>query len=227
MTARRQRRAFSLLEVMVALAILVVSLLILMETQNSAVKMTREAERIVAATNLAQEKLTEVALLVEEEGFGDQDIEDRGDFSDFGDEELDLKYGEALEDYRYAWHVAEIDLGLAGDMAGMADSMAGSGYWGESNPEVQSQSQSSGTGAPDLSAFGISNEVITEMLGRYIREVRVVVWWGGDDQEDAEDRGDAVVLTTHVINPSGQIIPGAGSSINPAESQTTPGGVQR
>ncbi|MBN2801364.1 MAG: prepilin-type N-terminal cleavage/methylation domain-containing protein [Deltaproteobacteria bacterium] len=207
MTARHpHRRGFSLLEVMVSLAILVVSMTILMETQNTAVKMTREAERVVTGTHLAQEKLNEVLLQVEEEGFGDQDIEEHGDFKDFGSEELDLKMGQALDDYYYAWSVLEIDLGLAGDIAGMGESMAGSGYWGESQPEVQSNA--AGGGAPDLSALGVSNEMITEMLGAYIREARVVVWWGTEDLKLAEERGDQVILTTHVINPTGQIIPG-------------------
>src|SRR5690606_10752784 len=62
-TALRARRAFTLLEVMIATAILVVTLVILTETQATAVQMTLEAERIQVATQLAQAKLTEVQLL--------------------------------------------------------------------------------------------------------------------------------------------------------------------
>lgn len=206
MRRTRFQSGFSLLEVMVALAILVMSLTLLMETQNTAVKMTKEAERMLTASHLAQEKLNEVLTRVESEGFGDRDIDDRGDFRDFGDEEMNLKFDEGLSDYRYEWSVREIDLGMVGDMANMGQDMAGSGYWGESNPEVAAQS--SGAGGPDLSSMGISNEMITEMLGAYIREARVVVWWGTDDLKEAEERGDQIVLTTHVINPTGQIIPG-------------------
>ena len=64
--ARRFRRAFSLLEVMVALAILVVSLAILVETQASSAIVTREAERIILASDLAQAKMNEAVLFVEE-----------------------------------------------------------------------------------------------------------------------------------------------------------------
>ena len=43
--------------------------------------------------------------------------------------------------------------------------------------------------------------MITEMLATYIREVRVLVWWG-----DNEDELDQVELVTHIINPTGEII---------------------
>ena len=45
---------------------------------------------------------------------------------------------------------------------------------------------------------------LTEMLAPFIREVRVVVWWG-DSMDEAEERGDQVVLTGHVINPTGVV----------------------
>ncbi len=223
---RRDRRGFNLLEVMVSLGILVVSLVILMETQNSSVHATREAERIITATHLAQEKLSEVMLLVEEEGFGDEDIEESGDFSEWGDEGLDLQFAE-LGDYEWEYTVLEIDIGLAGDLTGMADTMAGSGVWGEPSSEVQaSTSTESGQGmGMDLSAFGISNEMITEMLGHYIREVRVVVWWGGS-YDVAEERGDMVTVTTHVINPSGSVlgVQGGSSTSSGASPMTNQGG---
>ena len=59
------RRGFSLLEVMIALAILTVSLIILVETQSSAVLLTREAERMITATDLAQMKLAEASIAIE------------------------------------------------------------------------------------------------------------------------------------------------------------------
>ena len=48
------RRGFTLLEVMVALAILVVTLVILVDVQSTAAAMTREAEQYVVAANLAE-----------------------------------------------------------------------------------------------------------------------------------------------------------------------------
>ena len=79
MTRRGARRAFSLLEVMVALAILVVALSILLQTQSNAAILTREAERFVTAADLAQLKYNETLLQVEQDGFQLGDKYENGD----------------------------------------------------------------------------------------------------------------------------------------------------
>jgi len=185
---------------MVALGILVVSFAILLETMGSAALATREAERIVTATQLAQEKLTEVQLLVEQEGVEERDRGESGDFSDFGDEQTNLEFGEGLDAYSYEWTVSQIDIGLAGDIASLAQQLEGTGLLPEApedqdGPNLMDQ-------APDLASLGISNDMISEMLGRYIREIRVRVWWG-DDSEEAEALGDEVILTSHITDPRG------------------------
>ena len=42
---------------------------------------------------------------------------------------------------------------------------------------------------------------MTPNMSDYIREVRVMVWWG----EDHEETGDYVEILTHVVNPSGVV----------------------
>jgi prepilin-type N-terminal cleavage/methylation domain-containing protein len=199
------RRGYSLLEVMVALGILTVSLLILVETQSTCIRMTREAQRMVTGTNLAQEKLSEVLLLVEEEGFTDTDKCETGDFAEYGDETLDVELRKSLEAYHFEWCVREIDIALAGDLTGMAQGLQGSGYFGSSSESTPAQDAAADAGGlPDLGALGVSNELVTEQLARYIREVKVRVWWG-ESSKDAEEAGDEIVLTTHVINPTGAV----------------------
>ena len=51
---------------MVALAILVVSLAILVETQGTSAIITREAEAIILASDLAQAKMNEALLVIEQ-----------------------------------------------------------------------------------------------------------------------------------------------------------------
>ncbi|MDP6935406.1 MAG: hypothetical protein QGG40_20970, partial [Myxococcota bacterium] len=82
-------------------------------------------------------------------------------------------------------------------MAGAAGDLASSGYWGDDAAQELETDQS-----PDLTDF-VSPDMITDMLGSYIREVRVLVWWG-DEPEDE----DQIELVTHVINPSGTIVAG-------------------
>ena len=114
-TRQRQahRRGFNLLEVMVALGILVVSLVILVETQSTAAFATREAERVVTATDLAEAILAEAQRRVEMEGFsGDGEIFEKGDFDDLGDEALNVEMGDDLEMYHWEYAVQEIDVAL-------------------------------------------------------------------------------------------------------------------
>lgn len=186
------------MEVMIALSILVVSLVILVETQTTAAFMTLEADDIVTATGLAQEKMAEVRTFVEREGFSSDDQYEKGDFDDFGDDALNIQF-EELERFHWEWLVHEVDLGLAGDlgssMNGLAGAMGGPGS--EGLPE--------GAG-PDMSGIAsmLSPDMINEAITPFIREVRVRVWWG-DEQEKAEEDGTEVVLTTLVSNPRGNM----------------------
>ncbi|MFT6145377.1 MAG: hypothetical protein ACJAV2_003264 [Myxococcota bacterium] len=47
--------------------------------------------------------------------------------------------------------------------------------------------------------------MITDMLAKYIREIRVRVWWG-DDSREAAERKDEVILTGHSVDPAGSFI---------------------
>jgi len=201
------RRGFSLLEVMVALSILVVSLALLVETQSNAALMTYEAERVIAATDLATAKLNEARMLVEEDGFQASDIEENGDFSDFGDGSSQLDFEDALDDFQWSYTIAEIDLALAGDIASMMSEFGDNGVMDAFGGEGAGMDELGGGGGDPLSQFaslGMSSDMLTEMLAPFIREVRVVVWWGESMDESAE-RGDQVVMTGHVINPTGVV----------------------
>jgi type II secretory pathway pseudopilin PulG len=194
------RRAFTLLEVVISLGILATAMVVLIESQAFAVFSTSEAERISTATHLAQEKMMEVQLLMEREGFGEQDIEEEGDFEDFGSEEfrgedLHLELGDALIDYKWAYTVRKVELTIPGNLGGMMGDLAGSGYFGEDKAEEATTSA-----APDLGDMGISPDMISEQLNPFLREARVLIWWGKN-----EDETDQVELVTHLINPSGLV----------------------
>jgi prepilin-type N-terminal cleavage/methylation domain-containing protein len=199
------RRAFTLLEVVIALSILTVGVMVLVETQAGALLMSTEADRISTATYLAEEKMMEALLTLERDGWTSQEIDEDGDFDDFGDEDfrggvlpsMDLE--DLYEDFRWAYTVQKIELNLPPDLGGAAGDLAGNGYWGEGNEGAASDTQM------DLTDLGISQDQITEYLGDYIREVRVLVWWGDNEEGTAQ-----VELTTHIINPTGAIVEGGG-----------------
>lgn len=199
------RRGFSLLEVMVALAILVVALAILVEAQGSAATMTVEAERIITATDLANAKMTEAMVYMEEEGFQNSQVHESGDFDDWGSDALSgSDFARELEAYHWEWWITEIDLQMAGDIAGAAQELQGSGLFGGGTATDLADLGGAGGAAAGLGALGLSSEMITEMLAPFIREVRVRVYWG-EDSEEAAERGDEIVIVTHAVNPTGVV----------------------
>jgi general secretion pathway protein I len=199
MITHLRRRGFSLLEVMIALAILTVSLLILVETQSSSVLLTNEAERMLVATDLARYKMSEVLLLVEAEGFQASDVTESGDFSTFGDEATDMEFGAELEDYRWEFLISEVDLESLGDVATAAQALQG-----ESDGEASAGAAGGGGSMDALAMMGFGPDMLMSFIGPYMREVRVRVWWG-EDSDEAEEDGTEVLLVTHVINPSGAV----------------------
>jgi len=205
-TPSKNQRGFTLLEVVIAMGILAISLVVLVDAQATAVDMTLGAERYGTATMLAQEKMTEVRIQLEQEGFTDRDIEEEGDFDEYGDDMESVDFEDVFSDYEWAYTVREIELSLAGDLMGMAGDLAGDGYWGD-----QGQEADLAQATPQAGMLGnfLSPEMITDSLSPYMRELVVRVWWG-----DNEDGIDQVELTTHVINPSGVVIPG-GSEDSP------------
>lgn len=200
--AFRSRRGFSLLEVMVALAILVVSMVLLAQTQSSAVLLTNEAEEMIVATDLARMKMSEALLQVEEDGFQASDQYESGTFDDLGDELLDVEFGKELDPYHWEYLVSEVDIEMLGDLATAAQSLPGLGPGEEGGADGAGAAGGGALGA--LGALGIGPDMITEFLNPYEREVRVRVWWG-EDSDASEEDGKEVVLTTHVINPSGAV----------------------
>lgn len=183
--------------------------------------MTAESQKILTANMLAQEKMNEVILYVESEGFQEQDINEEGDFSnglygDYAGGGLDGTFEDFNEeqyaDYKWAYTVREVEIALSGDMSSMMGTLGGSGLAGE--PEQSDALQSNlDDQSLDLGDAGISDDMITEQLSPFVREVRVVVWWGEAEPED-EDNLDRVELTTHLINPNGDVV--TGSQNNPA-----------
>jgi hypothetical protein len=192
---------------MVALGILVVSLAILVETQSNAAMMTAEAEAIIMAGDLANTKANEVILIVEEDGFQSSDIYESGEFEDLGDDATSLEFGDELDQYHWEYWISEIDMDLAGDVVEMMGEVDSSGFLGGSGGGLAEMGLGGASGGMPggLGNMGIGGGQITEMIGPYIREVRVRVWWG-EDSERAEEIGNEVIITTHVINPTGVIL---------------------
>ena len=206
---RPPSKGFTLLEVTIALALLVMALGILLQSQTSAVIMTVDAEKIRIATQLAEEKMSEAQIQLEVEGWTTADIDENGDFSDLGEEEFRgtgnrSDAGDDLDGYYWAYTVRRIEINIPSDLGGMTEDLMGTGYFGDqpNNEDVQNNQM-------DLGDLGISPDMISDYLSDYIREVRVMVWWGDREPPKVDKEGNLpdnqVELLTHVINPTGVV----------------------
>ena len=210
---RLGRVGFSLLEVMIASAILVATMAVIVRIQTQSVSGVARAQKIVVATDLCQEKLGEVMLLIEREGIGTADIYERGDFDDFGQDQR-LDFDNALEDYRWEYWVEEIDFALNGDLFSMFapggdDDAGGGGGAGMGAMAGADPAQQEAM----MQQFGLGPDQLTENLGNFIRRVRVRVYWG--DESKAEEKGREVIITTHIISPQGAFRQMGGDPNNP------------
>lgn len=202
------RKGFTLLEVVIALAILAVSLLVLVDAQSGSVLSTVESQKILTGTWLAQEKMAEASLRVEKDGFTSADVDEEGDFADLGASgELGegVDFGNEFAEYKWAYTIRKVDIQL-GDVSGAAEQLEASGYGMTEEEKAAREEAGSSAETPDqrdLGDLGFSPDMISDMLRPYIREVRVVVWWSDEEPDLEEGCEQCVELVSHVINPSG------------------------
>ena len=187
-------KGFTLLEVLVALAILAISVMVLIDAQTAAVEMREQGDEMIVGTLLARDVMTLVELRMEKEGFGELTITEDGDFRE-------EEYLDAFEDHHWEYEVSRVELDI-GRILQMVNQLMG---MAEDEGAVEDESML--TGGLSLDSLGIDPMMFTEELSRYIREVRVRVYWCGE--EAARQEGycgpDEVVLVTHIVNPGGRI----------------------
>lgn len=156
--SRAAERGFTLLEVVVALAILGISLGVLMDAQVSSLAAAGRARNITIATLLARSKMIDIEQKLFDDGFTLGDQEENGDFNDEGHAEIKWK-AKVME--------VELDLARLGDLGGEA---AG-GAKGKKGDE-------GGMGADGmLAGLGAPIEGLIQGIGQNMRIVDLTVTW--------------------------------------------------
>jgi prepilin-type N-terminal cleavage/methylation domain-containing protein len=168
---RRSLLGFSLLEVMVALAILALSFTSLILVQSRSMRLAGEARNISIATQLARMQLFECKKKVEGNIAAASDFNEEGNFSDIG-----------YEDFTWECHAPKFDMKTPS--ASAIDS-------GLKSQTPDSKKKELGA-ASAVSAPFIS--MITNSLGQSVRELAVIVRWKDYNVEDE------VRVVTHVID---------------------------
>jgi prepilin-type N-terminal cleavage/methylation domain-containing protein len=97
--ARFSVKGFTLLEVIVSVAILAVALLGFHQGQSSSVRLSVRSERLAQATGLAQQKMTDAELTLQKKGMTGLPEEEKGEFKD-----------EPFKEFRWVRKIEKVNL---------------------------------------------------------------------------------------------------------------------
>jgi len=200
-TGARRQAGFTLLEVMVAMALLAGAMAALSDLAGSALRNHEAARDLNAATLLARARMAELEEQYEDSGFKDFDEDEQGDFASEGRPDLrwKLKVIRPAPDLSADQLISHLAGATSSDPADLATKLLGglspAGQAGASGPTT------TGAGNPavalvttllqaQLTAFG-------EIVKRSLREVRLTVTW------PVGKRTQSLEVVTHlvVINP--------------------------
>ncbi len=179
---RRSARGFTLLEVMVAIALLALGLVLLLSVQARSIQLAQQARNMSVATGLARAKLYDCTQDLLKKGFSIGDYNEEGDFSD---EEMESFYWECHA-YQPDLPVADVTDVTQGLTQGAA-ALAGGSDSANAGMAEQAAGMGAGMLAPVMSQ-------ISSVVGESIRELVVIVRWReGELWEELR-------VTTHVID---------------------------
>ncbi len=166
---------FTLLEVMIALAILGSGLVIISQSHQNSVRAAIRARQTTVATMLARYMMVEVEDKLFEEGFSDFDEEEKGDFEE-----------EGFTDFTYKLKVDKVELPSNVNKDSVASMLGGD----SSSTEGSSSSTSAADALSPVQAIGgqvLSSqfEMIRNVLEQSIRRVSISVLWKEGTREKA------------------------------------------
>jgi general secretion pathway protein I len=195
----RLRRGFTLLEVMVALAVLALAMTAVSDVVGGALQSHSRALQLEVATMLARARLAEAEAKFEEEGFRDFDQVEEGTFSDEGHPEVRwkvecLKPQVELGPDAVLKALTGIDGGVAG-LLGLDGKTPGQGKGPVSG--APSGPLTSLAGSPmAAAAMGMMQQQLTslgEKLKSGVRELRLTVAWKDGRVEES------FTVVTHLV----------------------------
>ena len=183
--ARAQSQAgFTLLEIMISLAILFGALGMYLGGISQARTQVDNAKMLTIATNLARLQMVELEAHVRDEGFGlNDDEKDCGDFEDYG-------YPE--KKWSYCWVSEKVELPPAQEMTEAAGATAG-----EMGAGSGSSAAGGGGGLGAMALFG-QVDMVKNVLEQSIRRVTLTVTY---PMRGAEERKGKLIVVAYFTDP--------------------------
>jgi general secretion pathway protein I len=179
---RRPARGFTLLEVMVALAVLAGALLVVSDVVGGALRNQARARALGTATLLARGKMNALQAKYELKGFRDFDEEDEGSFEDEGHPEV-------------RWHVDVRKPTLATGPEAVLASLTGGKKLEEFLPSPKDAPQLAPFQAILTATIQAQLTRISEQLKKSAREVKLTVSWQDGAVKDSFDVVTELVVT--------------------------------
>lgn len=177
----RRSSAFSLLEVMVAMAILSIGLVSLLQVQSRSAQLAMEARELTVATMLARSKLYDCQHDLLKKGFSIGDYDEEGNFDDDG---YPKYYWEC---HAYAPEMPTGD--GVGDMSAASSMLSSNGAGGTADAAGAMPGADMG-----MQMLGPVIQQMASVMKDSIRELVIIVRWGeGADRQELR-------VATHLID---------------------------
>lgn len=195
MSATRRQAGFTLLEVVVAMAILTLSLMAIFDLNSGAVSMHTYAKKVTVASLLARSKMTDIEQDLYDKGFPTDDEERSGDFSDDGWSSFKWRAkiiapktnGVSTDQLLSA--IFNVPGGGGGDaLSGIASMFGGGGGAGAAG------AAGAAGGGPMAGMAQAQMTQFLDQISKSVREVHLTVTWKDGKQVESVD------LVTHVVS---------------------------
>ena len=200
MAMRVRQRGFTLLEVMVAMAILAASMMAISDLVSTSLHNHTRAVRLEVATLLARGKLAQLQSGFERTGFKDFDQDDEGTFEKEGHEEI--RWRVEVKKPRVELGPEKLFALLTGakgdDAAGLQEMLAGILQQGQDAGAKDGGPTSVAGGLPGgaliMAALQAQLTQVGEQLKKGLREVRLTVSWKDGAKEES------FTVVTHLLS---------------------------
>ncbi len=148
-TANKKEQGFTLLEVMIAMAIMLISLASILAVESNSINATRRAKQLNIVAMLARGRMIKLESEFEGKTFSEFRKEDGGNFD------------EPYQDYRWSYKVKELTFPNIGGGGG-----------GDKGEGASGGAAESGGGMAEM-----VTKLLTKYLSKSLREVALTVFW--------------------------------------------------